>query len=81
MNERILLKGYLAEVRKLYKEKDLEASGLLVSIRTLLNPYEDDMTKIDTEKALIMMKKLHECIQELKALKERMAKLEQDLNG
>jgi hypothetical protein len=81
MSERILLKGYLADAKKLYREKDLEASGLLVAIRSLLNPYEEDLTKIDSERANIMMQRLHECICELKELKEKIAKFESDLNG
>ncbi|MDI1471918.1 hypothetical protein THER_1656 [Thermodesulfovibrio sp. N1] len=81
MSERVMLKGYLADARKRYREKDLEASGLLVAIRNLLNPYEEDMTLIDSEKALIMMQRLNECISDMKELKEKIAKLERELNG
>jgi hypothetical protein len=81
MNERILLKGYLSDEKKRYREKDLEASGLILTIRNLLNPYEDDPTKIESEKALIMMQKLHLVISELKEIKDKILRLERDLNG
>lgn len=81
MSERVLAKGYLAEAKKRLKEKDLEASGLLVSIRTMLNPYEDDLTKIEIEKVIIMVKKLSECIEEIKTLRLKIEKLEEELGG
>lgn len=81
MNEKIIAKGYLADAKKRYREKDLEASALIVSIRMLLNPYEEDLIKIDTEKLIVMSKRLHECIEELKSLKARIQKLETELNG
>jgi uncharacterized phage infection (PIP) family protein YhgE len=81
MNERIILKGMLADTKKKYKDADLEASGLIVSIRTVLNPYEEDLTLIDTEKVLIMAKRLHELVSTLKELKQKIKKIEEDLNG
>lgn len=81
MSERVLAKGYLAEAKKRLREKDLEASGLLVSIRTMLNPYEDDLTKIEIEKVFVMTKKLSECIEEMKALRAKIEKLEEELDG
>lgn len=81
MNERVLAKGYLAETKKRLKEKDLEASGVLISLRLLLNPYEDDLSKIDSEKVLIMAKKFNECIEEIKTLKAKIAKLEAEIDG
>lgn len=81
MSERVLAKGYLAEAKKRLREKDLEASGLLVSIRTMLNPYEDDLTKIEIEKVIVMAKKLGECIEEMKTLRAKIEKLEEELGG
>jgi len=81
MNERIMIKGMLADTKKKYKDTDLEASGLVVSIRTLLNPYEEDLTLIDTEKILIMAKRLHELVSTLKELNQKIKKIEEDLNG
>ena len=49
--ERIQLKGQLAEAKSKYKHLDTEAAGLILLIRSLLNPFEDDTTKLDIEKA------------------------------
>ena len=81
MNERIMLKGILADAKKKYKDADLEASALVVSIRAVLNPYEEDLTLLDTEKVLIMSKRLHELVSALKELKQKIKKMEEDLNG
>ena len=56
--ERLQLKGMLAESKKRFRTLDTEASGLILIIRSLLNPYED-VTKIDTEKALVSMQRLN----------------------
>jgi len=79
--ERVILKGMLADAKKKYKEADLEASALIVSIRNVLNPYEDDLTLIDTEKALVMMKRLNELVKNLRELKNKIRKFEEELNG
>jgi ubiquinone biosynthesis protein UbiJ len=81
MSERILAKGYLADAKKRFREKDLEASGLLVAIRMALNPYEDDLTKIDIEKVVVMANRLRDCIDELKSLKTKIERLEAEIDG
>lgn len=53
--ERLQLKGMLAESKKQYGELRTQASGYVLIIRSLLNPYED-VSKLDTEKALSSMK-------------------------
>ncbi len=40
--ERLQLKGQLADVKKKYKNLDIEASGLILLIRNLVNPYADE---------------------------------------
>lgn len=81
MNERVMLKGMLADAKKKFKEADLEASALVVSIRTVLNPYEEDLTLLDVDKALIMMKRLNELVSTLRELKGKIKKIEEELNG
>lgn len=74
--ERIQLKGQLAECKSKYKNLDVEASGLVVFIRALLNPFEDDTTKLETEKALVSLNRLNEVVQELTKLKKKITELE-----
>jgi hypothetical protein len=77
--ERLQLKGMLAESKKRFRTLDTEASGLILIIRSLLNPYED-VTKIDTEKALVSMQRLNTIQTELKNLEVKIRNLEAELD-
>ena len=74
--ERIQLKGQLAEAKSKYRTLDIEASGLIILIRSLLNPFEDDTTKQETEKALVSLTWLNEIVTELRRLKKKISELE-----
>ncbi len=75
--ERIQLKGQLAEAKSKYRNLDVEAAGLILLIRSLLNPYEDDTTKQETEKALVSLTRLNEIVTELRRLKKKISNLEE----
>lgn len=77
--ERLQLKGMLAESKKRFRTLDTEASGLILIIRSLLNPYED-VTKIDTEKALVSIQRLNTIQKELKNLEVKIRNLEAELD-
>ena len=77
--ERLQLKGMLAESKKRFRTLDTEASGLILIIRSLLNPYED-VSKIDTEKALVSMQRLNTIQTELKNLEVKIRNLEAELD-
>lgn len=77
--ERLQLKGMLAESKKNFRSLDTEASGLVILIRSLLNPYEE-ISKLDTEKALVSMKRLNEVQAELKNLEVKIKNLEAELD-
>jgi hypothetical protein len=74
--ERIQLKGQLAEAKSKYKRLDVEAAALVLLIRSLLNPYEDDSTKLETEKALVSLTRLNQLVLELQTLKKKIEELE-----
>ncbi len=76
--ERLQLKGMLAESKKNLRSLDTEASGLVILIRSLLNPYED-ISKLDTEKALVSMKRLNDVQAEIKNLEVKIKNLEDEL--
>ena len=75
--ERIQLKGQLAEAKSKYRTLHIEASGLIILIRSLLNPFEDDTTKQETEKALVSLTRLNEIVAELRRLKKKISELEE----
>lgn len=74
--ERIQLKGQLVEAKSKFKNLDMEASGLIVLLRTYLNPFEEDLTKIETEKILSSANRLNKIIAELKTAKKKVEDLE-----
>lgn len=76
--ERLQLKGMLAEAKKSLRSLDTEASGLVILIRTLLNPYEN-ILKLDTEKALVTIKRLNEIKSEMKNIDCKVKDLESEL--
>ena len=76
--ERLQLKGMLVESKKRFRTLDTEASGLVILIRSLLNPYEE-IENLDTEKALVSLNRLNEITKELKTLKEKIKNLESEL--
>lgn len=76
--ERLQLKGMLAECKKNFRTLDTEASGQRILIRSILNPYED-ILKIDTDKALVSMKRLHLIRIEMKKLADKIKNLEAEL--
>lgn len=80
MNERLIMRGQLAELQRELNEKELEASGLIILIRTLLNPYTNTY-ELETDKALVTAKTLHERVKEIKELREKIKKLKEVVDG
>lgn len=76
--ERLQMKGMLAEAKKNFRTLDTEASGLVILIRSLLNPYED-IKNLDMEKVSVSVKRLKEITEEMKLLSEKIKKLESEL--
>lgn len=73
--EKLQLKGLLVESKKQYQTLDMESSGLVILIRALLNPYEETL-KLETEKIIVAVERLHSIQNKMKALKEKIDKLE-----
>ncbi len=79
MNPEILqMKGMLAEAKKKYRTLDTEASGLVILIRSLLNPYEE-IQKLDMDKVLVSVKRLKNVTVEMQALNDKIKRLESEL--
>ena len=73
--ERLQLKGLLAESKKTYRALDTEASGLILLLRSLLNPYEAILL-LDMEKILSITNRLNTVQTEMKNYSEKIKKLE-----
>ena len=72
------MKGMLAEAKKKYRTLDTEASGLVILIRSLLNPYEE-IQKLDMDKVLVSVKRLKNVTVEMQALNDKIKRLESEL--
>jgi len=76
--ERMQLKGLLVESQKKYKTLDTEASGLIILIRSILSPYQEDMAQLQIDKVMTYTDRLHFVVLELKELKSKIEKLERE---
>lgn len=74
--ERIQLKGQLSEAKSKYKRLDTEVAGLVILIRSLLNPFEEDTLKLEVEKASVAFNRLQEVFGEMQTLNTKIQKLE-----
>lgn len=72
------LKGELAEAKHRHAEFDIEAKGLILQIRLLINPHEEDVTKLKTEQAFVSMKRLHQIKTEMGILKSKIDKISEN---
>lgn len=79
--ERARLKGELTDAKKRLVDLDMLASGQIVIIRQLIDPYAEDVATLDTRKALVNMEALDKTVAEMRELKNRIARLEDGLNG
>lgn len=78
--EKMQFQGRLAELKKKFKNFDTEAAGLVILIRSLLSPYEDDLTKLETEKALASTSRLNQIVLEMKSLKAKIEQMEGEID-
>lgn len=76
--ERLQMKGMLAEAKKSFRTLDTEASGLVILIRALLNPYED-IKNLDMDKVFVSVKRLKDISKEMQVLNEKIKNLESEL--
>ena len=80
MNQEIMtFKGQLADLKVKYKGLDIEASGLVILVRTLVNPYAEPIT-LKTEQASQSAKRLHKVVSEMKTISEKIKEIEETLN-
>ena len=73
--ERLQFKGMLAESKKKYRALDTEASGLILLLRALLNPYEP-ILELDIEKIITTANRLNTVHSEMKEASDKIKKLE-----
>lgn len=70
------IKGQLAESKKKLRNLQTEAAGHIILARSLLNPYEDDLAKLEMDKVSSVTERLNQLVAEIRTLKEKIKKLE-----
>ena len=70
----------IAEAEKQERLFDAKCKGAIFLIRNLLNPYEDDITLLDTGQALQAAKALDMDRNGLKTLREKIRRMKADLS-
>lgn len=78
-NEMTMMRGRIAETKRELAEAELLAQADLVSIRSVLDPYESDITKINTEMAMSIADRLNNQVKQIISTRERLAKFESEL--
>ncbi|HNV72873.1 MAG TPA: hypothetical protein PKO06_24405, partial [Candidatus Ozemobacteraceae bacterium] len=68
-----------AEAKKKMNKLDADASGRIILLRTLLSPYEEDVTRLDGEKIKNEATELSRIIDEMRVQKDRISRMERDL--
>ncbi len=81
MNEILLLKARLDEKKKALKEMNRRADSYIIILRDIIDPYVEDFTSLDLDRAMTAMRDFARMWNEAKELKSQIARMEKDLNG
>ena len=81
MNEVLLLKARLAEKKKTLEEMKRRADSYIIILRDIIDPYAEDFTDLDLDRAMTAMRDFARLWNEAKDLKSQIARMERDLNG
>lgn len=77
--EKYKLMGVLEESKEKLLTLDAKCDGLLLSLRNLLDPMEDDCTKLNARLIRSQAIDLHEAIVAARKIKAKIAKIESEL--
>lgn len=81
MNEIILLRSKLADTKKRFEQSKIKADNYIIILREIIDPYVDDFTELDLNRAYLTLQDFITMQKEAKELKDKIAKLEKALNG
>jgi len=81
MNEVLLLKARRAEKKKSLEEMNRRADSYIIVLRDIFDPYTEDFTTIDIDRAVVIVNDFNRLCAEGRELKAQIARMEKDLNG
>ncbi len=79
--EILLIKARLADKKRMLEEMKMRADSYIILLRDIIDPYTEDFTSMDMDRAMITMRDFTRLWNEAKDLKAQIARLERDLNG
>lgn len=77
--ELVQAKSKLAEYKKKHRDLDLRISAFIPAVRECLPAWFDNISELDTEKAVKHVNNIHSAVEEMKDLETKIKKLEKDL--
>ena len=81
MNAEIMqYKGQLADLKYKLQEQEIEAKGLIAHIRMNLNPFQEDVTAIETAQISQSAARLDNIVKEMRKMKMQIKDIEDALN-
>jgi len=81
MNEILLFRARLAAKKDELEQLNLRADNFIIAIREIIDPYTDDFTEIEIERAEAAITDLKALHTKAAELKKQIHKMEKDLNG
>lgn len=79
--ETILLRARIAEKKRRLNDMTFRADQHIITLRDIIDPYTEDFTDMDMQRAMVYINDLNGLVKEGKELKADIARLERDLNG
>lgn len=79
--EVLLLRARIAEKKKSLEALKHKADSYIIILRDILDPYVEDFTELDIERAAVIMDEFRKIAGEAKDIKIQIARLEKELNG
>ncbi len=77
----LLIKARIADKKKQREENTRRADSYIIILRDIFDPYSDDFTKMDLERAAVIVNDFNRLQKETMDLDAQIARMERDLNG
>lgn len=77
----LLLKARLSNKKKSLEEMKLRADSYIIILRDIIDPYTEDFTELNIDRAMVIMRDFSRLWNEAKDLKTQIARMEKDLHG
>ena len=79
--EMMLLKARIADAKKRREDMVHRADSYIIILRDLIDPYSEDFTTLDIDKAVVIINDFSRLQKEAKHLDEEISRMKRDLRG